>query len=94
MGLEAELAAYFERAERFIMSVTGVAAVIALGRALGMFADYSRTRSTAGRLALTRERSGYDILLVWSERDRPARDFVALLHEQIALYHSRLNRGA
>lgn len=79
-----ELAAYFERGDRFLMSASGVAAVIALGQALGMLTDYGRTRGTASRLALTRERSGYDILLAWSELDRPARDFVALLREHMA----------
>jgi hypothetical protein len=89
-----ELAAHTERAARFMKPVAGATAVVAHGQARGMLADYSRTRGMASRLAWQRERFGYDILLGWSELDRPARDFAALLHEHVTLYHSRLNRGA
>ena len=59
-----------------------------------MLTDYSTTRGMASRLARQREQFGYDVLLVWSELDRPARDFAALLNEHVTLYHSRLNRSA
>ena len=89
-----ELAARAERIARFMKSVAGATAVIAHGQERRMLTDYTRTGGAASRLAWQRERFGYDILLNWSELDRPARDFAALLHEYVTLYHSRLNRGA
>ena len=89
-----ELAARAERAARFMKPVAGATAVIAHGQARGMLTEYSRTGGAASRLAWQRERFGYDILLGWSELDRPAKDFAGLLHEHVTLYHSRLNRGA
>ncbi len=89
-----ELAAYTERQARFMKPVAVATAVIAHGRERGLLAGYSRTRGMASRLAWQREHFGYDVLLGWGELDRPARDFAALLHEHITLYHSRLNQGA
>lgn len=88
-----ELAAYTERTARFMKPVAGATAVVAHGRARGMLADYTRTRGMASTLAWQREQFGYDILLAWSELDRPARDFAALLHEHVTFYHGRQNRG-
>jgi hypothetical protein len=90
--LPPELAAYLERQARFMKPVAAATAVVAHGQA-GMLTDYTRTRGLASRLAWQREHFCYDILLTWNELDRPARDFAALLHEHITLYHSRLNQG-
>jgi hypothetical protein len=89
-----ELAAYAERAARFLKLIARATTVLAHGQARGILADYSRTRGTASTLAWQRGRFGYDIVLARTELDRPAREFVALLHEHVALYHSRLNRDA
>ncbi|HEX9042081.1 MAG TPA: STM3941 family protein [Trebonia sp.] len=89
-----KLAAHFERTARFMKPVAAATAFVARGQARGTLADYSRTRGMASRLAWQRERFGYDVLLTWSELDRPAQDFTALLHEYVTRYHSRLNRGA
>ena len=83
------LAAYLQRDARFMKPVAGVVAVIARGQARRRLTDYSRTRGMASRLAWQREHFGYDVLLNWSELDRPAEDFVTLLHEHITLYESR-----
>lgn len=88
-----QLVASANRTARFMKPVAWATSLIAHGQGRGMLADYSRTRDMAGRLALQRERFGYDILLAWSELDRPARDFAALLHEHVTLYHSRLSQG-
>jgi hypothetical protein len=84
------LAAYTKRHVRFMKPVAGATAVLANRQARGMLTDYSRTRDMASGLAWQRENFGYDILLAWSELDRPARDFAALLNEHLTHYRSRL----
>jgi hypothetical protein len=87
------LAAQAERSARFMKPVAVATAIIAGGQSRGMLMEYSRTHDRASRLAWQRDHFGYDVVLGWSELDRPARDFVALLHEHITLYHGRSGQG-
>ena len=91
--MPAALAAQAERGARFMKPVAAATSVIAGGQSRGMLMEYSRTRGRASRLAWQRDHFGYDVVLGWSELDRPAPDFVALLHEHITRYHGRTDRG-
>lgn len=76
-----ELAAQMTRFTSVMKPIAGENAGVVRGPVRDMVTDLVRARGLAGVLAWQRERFGFDILLSWNELDRPARDFVTLLHQ-------------